>query len=163
MDLTLGDIAWIGGALLALAVVSIVLTRRDEIAEFVSALRPAPSADRSVNSAPVVPVSRLIPLVPDTGTGIDTAKIAASLTEAQLLEVLALARGAQGKWLFSGKKLYSLFGGNHNEFVATMRRLRDGQTDLPEEPDILTPIAQRPTKQSYYQDDPELRYSAPPG
>lgn len=34
--------------------------------------------------------------------------------------------------------------------------------DPPEEPTILTPIAGRPTKASYYEADPELAYQPPP-
>lgn len=103
-----------------------------------------------------------IPAVSDTGIGIDTAWLANNLTEAQRLEVLALARTPKGKWVYSGKKLYTLFGGNYNEFVSTMRQLRDGQPDeMPEEPTVYTPIAGRPTKASYYS-DPSLEYQTPP-
>jgi hypothetical protein len=106
-------------------------------------------------------------LVSDTDTDtripiLDTAYLAANLTEAQRLEVMALAKTVKGKWVYSGKKLYAVFGGNYNEFVATMRRLR-GETDAdpPEEPMMLTPFAGRPTKASYYESDPELEYQAP--
>lgn len=104
-----------------------------------------------------------IPPVSDTGIGVDMAQLASNLTEAQRLEILALARTPKGKWAYSGKKLYTLFGGNYNDFVATMRKLRDGQDDdPPEEPTVLTPIAGRPTKASYYPDDPALEYQPPP-
>lgn len=103
-----------------------------------------------------------IPAVSDTGIGVDTAWLANNLTEAQRLEVLALARTPKGKWVYSGKKLYTLFGGNYNEFVSIMRQLRNGQPDeMPEEPTVYTPFAGRPTKASYY-NDPNLEYQAPP-
>ena len=115
-----------------------------------------------VYSPPPQPVSPMIPPVSNTGISTDTRWLAENLTEAQRLEVMALARTNRGKWAYSGKKLYTVFGGNYNDFVATMKRLRDGAgDDLPEEPTVLTPIAQRPTKESHFR-DPDLEYQPLP-
>lgn len=104
----------------------------------------------------------MVPLVPLPGTWLDVGELAHNLTEAQLLEVLALARDAKGKYRYSGKKIYALVGGNHGMFLATMRQLRgDEKDEMPEEPAVLTPIAGRPTKASYYQ-DPDLEFQPPP-
>jgi hypothetical protein len=124
---------------------------------------PSTQTPRYVESTPRDTDTASIPAVSDTGIGTDTARLAGSLTEAQMLEVLALARTSKGKWAYSGRKLYTLFGGNYNDFCATMRRLRDDQDDdSPEEPAVLTPVAGRPTKASYYPDDPDLAYHPPP-
>lgn len=107
-----------------------------------------------------IPVPDPMVSVPLSGTQLDTAEIAYNLTEDQILEVLALARDAKGKYLYSGKKIYALVGGNYGQFLATMRELRDGDSgDMPDEPMIRTPIAGRPTKASYF--DPELAYQPP--
>ena len=133
-------------------------------AVLVSAPVSANQASRYVQPPPPDTDTASIPPVSDTGIGVDMARLAGNLTEAQRLEILALARTPKGKWAYSGKKLYTLFGGNYNDFVATMRKLRDGQDDdPPEEPTILTPIAGRPTKASYYPDDPALEFQPPPG
>lgn len=173
MDISLSDVGWVGGAILVFASLRMAWEYRADLSRAVKSFRrtpaPAPFATpparpiRYVESAPPDTDTAPIPPVPDTGIGIDTARLASSLTEAQRLEVLALARGPKGKWIYSGKKLYTLFGGNYNDFVATMRRLRNGQDDdPPEEPTILTPIAGRPTKASYYPDQPDLEFQPPP-
>lgn len=173
MDISLSDVAWVGGAVLVFATLRVAWEYRADLAQAVNRFRrktahdlhvPSPEPQRRyVEKAPPDTDTAPIPPVSDTGIGIDTSRLAGSLTEAQRLEVLALARTPKGKWAYSGKKLYTLFGGNYNDFVATMRRLRDGQDDdLPEEPAIPTPIAGRPTKASYYPDDPALSYRPPP-
>ncbi len=92
--------------------------------------------------------TKTIPPVPDT---VDTKWLAEHLTEEQRLEVMALAKTPKGKWVYSGKKLFTVFGGNYNEFVATMRRLRDGDDDdMPEEPPATTPIAMRRTHAKFH-------------
>jgi hypothetical protein len=109
-----------------------------------------------------IPVSPTIPPVSDTGISRDTGAIAGNLTEREILIVLAMARNARGKYIYSGKKIYALVGGNYNDFVATMKQLRGEERDLlPDEPSVFTPIAQRPTNASYYPNNPELEYRAP--
>jgi hypothetical protein len=120
---------------------------------------PKPVMSNPETAKPAVPVHR-VP-VPVPGTPLDTAWIAANLTEDQLFEVIALARNRQGKSLYSGKRIYSMVGGNHGVFLAKLRRLRGG--DLSEDDDdMLTPIAGRPTRAAYYESDPALQYQEPP-
>jgi hypothetical protein len=113
---------------------------------------------RSEDDAEPVP-DRVVPvLVP--GTPLPAGEFARNLTEDQIVELLATARNAKGKYLYSGKKIYALVGGNYGLFLATMRRLRGEEKDeLPDEPMIYTPIAGRPTKASNF--DPELAYQPP--
>ncbi len=113
----------------------------------------------SRQEVPEKPVSATMVSVPLPGTQLDTAEIAHYLTEDQIVEVLALARDAKGKHLYSGKKIYALVGGNYGQFLATMRELREDTGDMPDEPMVRTPIAGRPTKASYF--DPELAYRPP--
>lgn len=115
---------------------------------------------RSEDDALPVPDQVVSVLVP--GTPLPAGEIARNLTEDQIVALLATARNARGKYLYSGKKIYALVGGNYGQFLATMRRIRgDEKDDLPEEPVAYTPIAGRPTKASYYADDPDLAYIPP--
>lgn len=98
----------------------------------------------------------------NTDTGIkpiDTGDLALRLTEDQYIEIGILMRGRTGKPLYSGKKLYGLAGGNYNDFVARVRRLRGGDTE--EEPlPHVTPIVGRRTN-AVFESDPELSYQPP--
>lgn len=97
---------------------------------------------------------------PSLGTGaVDVATLASSLTEAQYIELGARLRDRRGKPVFSGKKLYTLAGGNHDEFLASMRRWR-GDEPTEEEPGYTTPIVGRPTA-ARFETDPEYPYQAP--
>jgi hypothetical protein len=53
------------------------------------------------------------------------------------------------KWAYSGKKMYAMFGGNYNEFLALVREVR-GEKAEPEDDAMITPIAGRPTKASLF-------------
>lgn len=98
----------------------------------------------------------------NTDTGIkpiDTGDLALRLTEDQYIEIGILMRGRSGKPLYSGKRLYGLAGGNYNDFVVRVRRLRGGDTD--EEPlPHVTPIVGRRTN-AVFETDPDYPYQAP--
>jgi hypothetical protein len=109
------------------------------------------------------PVPRVVPgavPVPSTGaTTIDIPSLARNLTEAQYVELGARLVDRRGKPVFSGKKLYTLAGGNHDEFLASMRRWRGEDTNDEETP-YITPIVGRPTR-AVFETDKDFPYQAP--
>jgi hypothetical protein len=163
----LWDVAWAIGSIALVVFLRMAGPRfyRRYIVKRSLQARAARQAERVryvAQKEPVPQSSHAVPLVPGTGTRLNTAEIARGLTEDQFIEVLALARNARGRFLFSGRKIYSLVGGNYGEFLVRLRQLRgDEKDDMPEEPTILTPIAGRPTKASYY-NDADLEYQSPP-
>jgi hypothetical protein len=103
------------------------------------------------------------PAVPGTGAAPGPTPVpGGNLTEDQVFVQLALLKTRAGKWYFSGKRLYSLWGGNHDAFLARMREIRgDGPDDTPDDT-IVTPIAGRRTRAAYYPGEPDLEYESPP-
>lgn len=98
-----------------------------------------------VHSRPDTAGTTPVPVVPDTAATLDPRVVAVNFTEDQWFTALALARLPNGQWRFSGKKLYTLQGGNHNDFVARLKKERDGEiTDT-----TRTPIADRPTSAAF--------------
>lgn len=95
-------------------------------------------------------------------TGLDLNIIPSDLTYEEQVTILARQMLPTGKPRYSGKKIYSFVGGNYNDFVALMQRLRPKDSEPAEEPTVYTPYASRPTKASYYQDDPQLEFQPPP-
>jgi hypothetical protein len=98
----------------------------------------------------------------NTDTGIkpiDTGDLALRLTEDQYIEIGILMRGRSGKPLYSGKKLYGLAGGNYNDFVVRVRRLRGGDTEEESLPHV-TPIVGRRTS-AVFETDPDYPYQSP--
>ncbi len=94
-------------------------------------------------------VSGVRPLPGSDVTSIDIVALANNLTEAQYVELGARLQDRRGKFVFSGRNLYKLAGGNHDEFLANMRRWRGEQT---EEPAYTTPIVGRPTSARFETD-----------
>lgn len=91
----------------------------------------------------------------DTGT-FDLDAVPSDLTYEEVVTILAGQMTATGKPVYSGKKIYGLVGGNYNEFSALMRDLRT-KDDAPAEPIAsITPIAKRPTRATFQENDPEL-------
>jgi hypothetical protein len=85
-----------------------------------------------------------------------------NLTEDRVFRDMVLLKDKQGKWFFSGKKIYTAWGGNHDELLMKVRELRgDGAPE--DAPDDLTPTpyAGRMTRASYYPNEPELEYHPP--
>ena len=107
------------------------------------------------------PVPSAVPVpvpLPSLGTGaIDIAALADNLTEDQYIELGARLRDRNGKPIYSGKRLYTLAGGNHDEFLANMRRWRG---DLPDAPVYTTPIVGRATS-ARFETDPDFPYQSP--
>lgn len=104
-------------------------------------------------------VPRSVPVPSTAATKIDLVFLASNLTEAQYIELGARLRDRRGKYVFSGKKLYTLAGGNHDEFLANMRRWQGGQS-VDDEPVHVTPIVGRPTS-AQFETDRDFPYQAP--
>ena len=106
-------------------------------------------------------------VVPVSSTSIDTgiapantSKISRNLTEREIVILLAAQKNG-AEYRYSGNAIYGLVKGNRNGIMALVAELRGGTLDDAAPDDmILTPIAGRPTRASYY-DDPQLEYQAP--
>lgn len=79
-----------------------------------------------------VPVSVSVS-VPDTAL-FDLASVPSDLTYEEVVTILAGQVTSAGKPAYSGKKIYTLVGGNYNEFTALMRRLRTKDSEPAEPP-----------------------------
>lgn len=104
--------------------------------------------------------------VPVSVSGTDTAHfnlaaVPSDLTYEEVVTILAGQVTPGGKPAYSGKKIYTLVGGNYNEFTALMRRLRAKDSEPAEPPPTTTPIAGRPTRAIFKETDPELAYNPP--
>lgn len=104
--------------------------------------------------------------VPVSVSGTDTAPfnlaaVPSDLTYEEVIAILAGQVTPGGKPAYSGKKIYTLVGGNYNEFTALMRRLRAKDSEPAEPPPTTTPIAGRPTRAIFKETDPELAYNPP--
>lgn len=117
------------------------------------------AGDNHMSSAAESPVSADLIPVSGTGIGRNTAADLVSLTEDQIVEALARRKDARGKYIYSGKKIYALVGGNYNEFVAKVQRIRGEDADL-DGPQHVTPIVGRPTN-AKFETDPDYPYQAP--
>lgn len=91
----------------------------------------------------------------DTAT-FDLNAVPSDLTYEEVVTILAGQMTPTGKPLYSGRKIYSLVGGNYNEFTALMRELRSKDDAPAEPPPVVTPIAKRPTRATFQENDPEL-------
>lgn len=110
--------------------------------------------DREAGIKPSLPVSVLVSSSDTAGFDLDT--VPSDLTYEEVVTILAGQMTATGKPLYSGKKIYGLVGGNYNEFSALMRELRS-KDDAPAEPPTgMTPIAKRPTRATFQENDPDL-------
>jgi len=89
--------------------------------------------------------------------GFDLASVPSDLTYEEIVTILAGQMISTGKPAYSGKKIYSLVGGNYNDFTVLMRKLRAKDEALAESSETLTPIAQRPTR-AIFHNDPDLSY-----
>jgi hypothetical protein len=144
--------------------VSIVSQLRGRMAEEGAARRAYRQRVYNMSSAaqdepvpPSVPVSA--PVHGTTATAIDLTALGSNLTEAQYIELGARLMDRRGKYVFSGKTLYKIAGGNHDEFLANMRRWR-GEETHEEEPVHVTPIVGRPTR-AQFETDMDYPYQAP--
>lgn len=119
---------------------------------------PDQQTDGAGIKSPVsVPVS-----VSGTDTaGFDLALVPSDLTYEEVVTILAGQVTPGGKPAYSGKKIYNLVGGNYNEFTVLMRRLRAKDGEPAEPPQSVTPIAERPTRATFREADPELAYDPP--
>ena len=117
------------------------------------------AGDNHMSSAAESPVSADLIPVSGTGIGRNTAADLVSLTEGQIVEALARRKDARGKYIYSGKKIYALVGGNYNEFVAKVQRIRGEDADL-DGPQHVTPIVGRATN-AKFETDPDYPYQAP--
>lgn len=86
-------------------------------------------------------VSGAVPLPSIRITPIDIVALAGSLTEAQYIELGARLQDHRGKFVFSGRNLYKLAGGNHDEFLANMRRWRG--EEIEEQPHFTPYVGRR--------------------
>lgn len=111
--------------------------------------RPQAAGIKEVVSKPVS-VS-----VPNTAA-FDLASVPPDLTYEEIVTILAFQATPTGKPLYSGRKIYSLVGGNYNEFSALMRELRSKDDAPADPPPIVTPIAGRPTRATFQESDPDL-------
>lgn len=70
-----------------------------------------------------------------------------------------------GKWFMSGKKLYSIVGGNHKRFLEIVSEVRGDPSpdDLPAAPPNVAPVSGRPIPANvvFHSDDPALEYQPP--
>lgn len=108
------------------------------------------------------PVPAVVPgAVPGHGTAgtmIDLTFLASNLTEAQYIELGARLVDRRGKFVFSGKTLYKIAGGGHDEFLTNMRRWRG--TEEESDPVAYSPIAGRQIDPRLFS-DPDFPYQAP--
>lgn len=105
-----------------------------------------------------------------TGISIDTSiiptkkePVLVELTEQVIVQWMAAQKTVDG-WRWSANAIYQYMKGNRNEVMRWVREVRGGGAPLaePEDDQTLTPIAGRPTRRSYYQDDPDLQFQEPP-
>lgn len=126
----------------------------------------APRHAAALLSTGVRSADRVGPAVLGSGTAPDTSRYrclvpARDLTERETIVMLAVQKNGS-KWRYSGKKIYNLVGGNHDQFLALMREIRGDLDPETAPPDLaFTPFAGRPTRASYYPDEPELEYQEP--
>ena len=146
-DVTMEDLLVVSGGALAMLAFVMLWLFRPEIVSIVSGIWQsiiAESRDRrayrqSVYGAkimsrkpPSAPVPAPVP-VPVPGVApVPLAALASNLTERDYIELGARLRDARGNPVFSGNTLYKIAGGNHDEFLADMRRWRGDDDD--EEP-----------------------------
>jgi len=81
--------------------------------------------------------------------GFDLATVPSDLTYEEVVTILAGQISPSGKPVYSGKKIYSLVGGNYNDFTVLMRQLRSKDEAPAESPVDSTPIANRPTSAKF--------------
>lgn len=122
--------------------------------------RPEPA---HMSSQGRLPEHRIGPVPGTGGTNQGPAVPTSDLTYDAVFRSTVLLKNKQGGWQHSGKKLYALWGGNHDEFLAKVRSLRGESMpdDAPASPPVVSPIAGRPINPNDFQDDLELRYQAP--
>jgi hypothetical protein len=111
-----------------------------------------------------VPEHRII-AVPGTGTNSPVPPVPAKsdLTYDEAVRRAAAIK-VNGKWWMSGKKLYSIVGGNHARFLEIVSEVRGepAPDDVPAAPPAISPIAGRPyNPASFHSDNPELQYQEP--
>jgi hypothetical protein len=187
MDFTLGDALWAVGIVLAVAAVGVVATvffalggadllrgagrsigravaPRVNRFEPAQEPRPAPRPERPHMSSQAETHTRPIAAVPGTGTKFPVPPVPAKndLTYDDAVRRAAAIK-VGGKWWMSGKKLYSIVGGNHARFLEIVSEVRGepAPDDVPPAPAAVSPIAGRPIDPRNFQDDPELQYHAP--
>lgn len=103
-----------------------------------------------------VPVSVSVSVSHTDTAAFDLDAVPSDLTYEEVVTILAGQMTATGKPVYSGRKIYSLVGGNYNEFTALMRQLRSKDDAPAEPPPVVTPIAKRPTRATFQENDPEL-------
>jgi hypothetical protein len=108
------------------------------------------------------PVSVSVSVSGTDTAGFDLASVPSDLTYEEVVTILAGQVTPAGKPTYSGKRIYTLVGGNYNEFTALMRRLRAKDNEPAEPPPTTTPIAGRTTRATFKETDPELAYEPPP-
>ena len=145
------------------AIVSVVSRIKQRMAEEGEARRAyrqhVYTMSSSAQNAPVpAVVPGAVPLPSTAATAIDLPLLASNLTEAQYIELGARLVDRRGKYVFSGKTLYKIAGGNHDEFLASMRRWRGEEPE--EDQPYVTPIVGRPTS-AKFETDPDYPYRAP--
>lgn len=101
---------------------------------------------------------RRIVAVPGTGTTTPVPPVPAKndLTYDEAVRQAAAIK-VNGKWWMSGKKLYSIVGGNHARFLEIVSEVRGSALpdDVPAAPSAISPIAGReiPTGVSFHSDE----------
>jgi hypothetical protein len=110
------------------------------------------------------PEPRIVAVPGTAGTNQGPPVPTPSLTYDAVFRDTVLLKNKQGGWQHSGKKLYALWGGNHDEFLAKVRSLR-GETapDSAAASSVgVSPIAGRPyDPRQFHSDNPELQYVDP--
>jgi hypothetical protein len=126
--------------------------------------RPAPRPEPAHMSSQARAPEHRSAAVPGTGTKFPVPPVPAKndLTYDDAVRRAAAIK-VGGKWWMSGKKLYSIVGGNHARFLEIVSEVRGepAPDDVPAAPAAVSPIAGRPINPSDFQDDLELRYQAP--
>jgi hypothetical protein len=124
--------------------------------------RPNEQAGEGQQRAGIKPPVSVPVSVSGTDTAhFDLAAIPSDLTYEEVVTILAGQITPGGKPAYSGKKIYTLVGGNYNEFTALMRRLRTKDSEPAEPAPTTTPIAGRATRATFREADPELAYNPP--
>ena len=128
MDLSLSDVLWVGGGLLAVMIVSLLFTRRDEIAQAARSIMPS-----RPTSAPIardmdlvsIPVRHTSMDAHTTGDDHEMPRIGRALSDPDIVILLAAQKRA-GKFRFSANQIHTLVGGDRNIVLRQVREIREG-------------------------------------
>lgn len=122
---------------------------------------PPPAQTAPDQQPPEAGINRPVSVSGTDTVGFDLASVPSDLTYEEVVTILAGQVTPAGKPTYSGKRIYTLVGGNYNEFTALMRRLRAKDNEPAEPPPTTTPIAGRATRATFKETDPELAFQPP--